>query len=457
MNVTEIKKDDLNRTLSVTIQPEDYEQEVEQVLRDYRKKAVLNGFRPGKVPFGLVKKMYGTSVLADQVNKKFSEAVSRHLVDNKLNILGEPLPVEEAEPLDFEHDKEFTLKVDIALAPEFEVNLSKKIKVPYYTIKIDDELLNETVTNYRKQLGALNDADSVETEDYLKGTLTESDPNGSPLENGLTVEDASLTLVAMNDEKQKKSLIGKKAGDQVLLDLKKAFPNDTDLAAMLKIEKEQLESIQSQFLFEIAEIKRFAEAEENQDFYDKLFGKDEVKDHESFITRIKEVIQKNLDQESESRFSKDLIDKLVSVIDPPLPEEFLKRWLKESNKGKYTEEQIDQEFDDFVRGLKWDLIRDRIASDNDIQATEEEILDFAKNYTHAQFHQYGLGHLPEEEIEKFAREQLGKEENRRNFSQSVLERKVIDHVRMVIKIDDKKISRDEFQKLYEKEQNKSSK
>lgn len=451
MNVTQEKKDDLNMTIAVTMTPEDYEKDVDRVLHDYRKKVVLDGFRPGKVPFGLVKKMYGKSVLADEINKKFSEAIAGYITENKLNILGEPLPARDEEPPDFDHQKEFTLKVDVALSPEFEVNLSKKIKIPYYTIKIDDDLLKEYIDSYRKQLGELKDTETVGEADYLKGTLVEVNPDGAPVENGLKVEDAAISLAALKDDEARKLFIGKKTGDTVLLEMKKVFPNETDLAALLSVEKTQLDTLKPHFMYTISEIKRFTDAEENQAFYDKVFGKDEVKTHEEFVEKMKEIIRRNLDNESESRFGKDAVDKLVEVINPPLPEDFLKRWLKETNKGNFTEEQIDAEFDDFIHGLKWELIRDKIAQDQEIKVSEEEILEFAKAYTHSQFHQYGLGHLPEEEIEKFAREQMGKEENYRKFHANVLDRKVIDSLKTVVKIDDKKISREDFNKLYEKE------
>ncbi|NOY37958.1 MAG: trigger factor [Chlorobi bacterium] len=452
MNITQEKADDLNMSITVKLEPEDYEGEVEKVLRDYRKKVVLDGFRPGKVPFGLVKKMYGKSALVDEVNKKFSEAISGYIVENKLDILGEPLPAENEAPIDWENQQDFSLTVDVALAPEFEAVLSTKIKIPYYTIRIDDKILKEYVDAYRRQFGEMKDADTVDDKDYLKGNLTEANPDGTLLPDGLKVEDASISLMAIRDEKIQSLFKGKKKGDTVTLEMSKAFPDETDLAALLHVEKVALTDLKPHFVFEITEIQRFVDAEENQDFYDKLFGKDEVKSHAEFIEKIKETIRKNLDNESENRFRKDAVNKLLEVINPPLPEAFLKRWLLKSDDGKLTPEQIESEFDTFIRNLKWEMIRDKIADAQEIEASAEEILEYAKSYTHAQFHQYGLGHLSEEEIEKFAREQMEKEENYRRFAGAVLDRKVIDHVKTAVKIDDKKVSRDAFNKLYEDEE-----
>ncbi|HHJ10431.1 MAG TPA: trigger factor [Bacteroidetes bacterium] len=453
MNITQENIDDLNVTLSVEISPEDYEERVTKILRDYRKKAVMDGFRPGKVPFGLIKKLHRVPVLVDEVNKILNESITNYVQENKLDILGEPLPNEEKkEEFDWEKQDTFRFFVDLGLSPKLEINLTKKIKVPYYKIKIDDELRKETINSYLAQLGEMKSVDEVGEKDMLDGKLTETDTGGNPVEKGIHIEEAVINMPDIKDEETKNSLLGKHKGDKVLLEIKHVYPGEEERAAALKTDRKNLEEVKPYFLLEIKDIRRFHNAEENQEFYDKLFGKDVVKTHEEFIEKIDDLLRHQLDGESNMRYQTEVRRKLISLINPPLPEAFLKRWLIAVNKEKFTPEQIEKEFDLFLDDLKWQLIRDKIAEMAEIKVGKEELREYAMAVTREQFRQYGMGYLPDEQIAQYAEERLKKEEDYNRFASGILNNKVFDHLKTVIKLDEKEISRKDFFDMIEKEE-----
>lgn len=448
MNINRKDIDEVNAVLNLKVVPEDYENKVEKVLRDYRKNVSLKGFRPGKAPMGHVKKLYGKSILVEEVNKIISESLSGYFVENKIKVLGDPMPAEEGnDPIDWDVQKEFEFAFSIGLAPQFTVELSDKDKVPYYTIKIDKKLRDGYTENYTKRFGSYKEAEKVESgEELVKGSLKEL------AENGIVVEDSSMSLTVIKDEEIKKQFTGLKKGEKLEIDLKKAWPNDTELASILKIEKEKVADISDKFELEVKAIEAFTNAEINQDFYDMAFGKDEVKTKEEFKKKIDEEISVNLEKESEARFSVDVRDMLVKKLGLKLPEEFLNKWLVYANEGKFTKEQIDKDFDLFKTDLQWQLIREEIVKQQEIKVDEKEILDYSKEVTRMQFMQYGLANLPDEQLEHYAKEILEKDEEKQKLSSKLFEDKVVDYVRGVAKVEDKKISTEDFNKLYEANQ-----
>ncbi len=440
-------------TLAVEITPEDYEERVTKILKDYKKKAVMDGFRPGKVPLGLIKKLHRVPVLVEEVNKILNESITNYIRDNNLDILGEPLPNEEKDDqFDWEKQDTFLFHIDLGLAPALEINLTKKIKIPWYKIEIDDELRQETINSYLAQLGEMKSVDETGEKDMVEGALTETDAEGNPVEKGIHIDMAVIHMADIKDEETKKILSGKHKGDKVLIEIKHLYPGEEERAAALRIQKEELETVKPHFLFEIKDIRRFQDAEENQEFYDKLFGKDVVKSHEEFMEKIDDLLRHQLDGESNMRFQKDAREKLISLINPPLPEDFLKRWLLAVNKDKFTPEQIDKEFDLFLEDTKWQMIRDKIADMAELTATQEELREYAMAVTREQFRQYGLGYLPDEQIAQYAEERLQKEEDYNRFVSGVLNNKVFDYLKTVVKLDEKKISRKDFFEMLEKEQ-----
>lgn len=450
MHITKENIDELNAELKITIEESDYKEKVETVLTDYRRKAKIDGFRPGKVPSGMIRKMYGTAVLVDEVNKILSESISNYLVKEKLNILGEPLPGEKEQNINFEKQTEFEFLFDIGLAPEFEVVLTKKDKFPYYTIKVDKKLIDSYTENYTRKFGHFKSADKVEKTEILKGEIIQIDTEGIIKENGFSNTDATISLEILKDDSIIKKFTGKKPGESIDFDIKKAYPNNTEIAAILGTEKENVTDIDPLVRFTIKEISKFENAEINQELFDKAFGKDKIKSEEEFYSRIKEEIQSNLKKESDYRFALDVKEKMIDKMKLSLPEKFLKRWLLESNERKITPDQIEKEFDQVAKDLKWQLIKDKIIKEQDLKVTEDEALDYAKVVALTQFQQYGMANMPDEQLEGFAKEILKKKDDKKRMYVKLFEDKTIAYIKENVKIDEKMVSTDNFNKLFEK-------
>ncbi|PLX23978.1 MAG: trigger factor [Marinilabiliales bacterium] len=457
MNIVKENTSDLTAVLKVNISEKDYTEKVENVLKDYRKKARIDGFRPGKVPTGLIKKMYGKGILVEEVNKLISESLTNYIRDEKLNSLGEPLPTENQKTADFDTETEFEFSFDVALAPEVEVKISKKDKVPYYEIKVDKKLLETHTDNYARRFGEFKDVEETTDNEMLTGNFVQLNAEGNVLENGIKAEEVKITIEYIKDEEIKKSLAGQKVGDVVKLDVRKAYPSDSEIASMLRIDKEVAKNVTGDFQFEIAKVQRFDKAEINQELYDKAFGKDIVKSDAEFKAKVTEEIKSNFVRETDYRFLIDAKEKFVQKINPELPTEFLKRWLTVANEGKFTAEQIEEEFPKFEDDLKWQLIKDQIIRDNEIKVEEKDVLEAAKEVTAAQFAQYGLANLPDEQLEQYAQEILKKDNERRNLYEKKFEDKVVDFIKDSVKLDTKEITVEEFQKLWETEEKKDKK
>jgi trigger factor len=412
MNITRENIDDLNAVLNIQVDKADYEENVEKVLRDYRKKANIKGFRPGMVPIGLVRKMYGRAVRIDEINKLVTDNVQKYLTDEKIEILGDPLPkMDENEKIDFDTQESFTFSFDLGLAPVFEIKLSKKNKVSYYEIDADEKMKNDYLENYTRRYGHFHTADASEEKDMLKGKIEALDEEGNSKADGVFADDTTLGIDIVKDKKIKKHFIGKAVGDTIDFDLRKAFPNDNEIAGLLKLEKEMAPAIEGNFRFTINEISRFHPAEIGQELFDRIYGEGIVSTEEEFKKRIEEEIKTNLNQESDYKLSLDLKKLATEKADFRLPEEFLKRWLLKVNE-KTTKEQIEQEFESFRRDLRWQLVRNSIAKINEVRINDEELLKEAENVTRYQFRQYGIYHANEEQITTYAKETLKKEEDK---------------------------------------------
>jgi|WetSurSiteA1Bulk_404760.scaffolds.fasta_scaffold00590_11 trigger factor len=451
MNIKKDNIDELNAVVTIKIEKADYEERVDNILKDYRRKARFDGFRPGKVPQGLVNKMYRKPILAEEINKILSESLAKYLVDEKLNILGEPLPnADKPLSIDWDHDSEFEFAFDIGLAPELDIAVSEKDKVPYYTIKVDAGEITKQIERMQSRFGKLIDADQVTENEVLKADLAEADKKGSPVENGISVEDASISLEFIKDDKTRKKFKGCKPGDQLVIDVKKAFENETDLAALLKISKEKLAGISPDFLVTLKTVSRFEKAEINQDLFDKVYGKDNVKSEEEFKIRVEAELKSAFDRNSDYRFRMDARDYYLGKFKQELPGEFLKRWLLHTNDGKVTMEQIEKDFDHFKSDLKWQLIKGKVTKDNNMKINEEELLAHATDAIRQQFIQYyGIAEVPAEMLEKYAKESLAKDEERNRYAEGLNENKVYEFIRKTVKLDSKEVTLEKFNKLFE--------
>jgi trigger factor len=449
MNITRENIDDLNAVLKISIEKPDYEDKVENVLKDYRKKATIKGFRPGMVPIGLIKKMYGRAVLIDEINKVVTDNIQKYITDEKLEILGDPLPKDhEQETIDFDQQEDFTFSFEIGLAPVVELNLSKKNKVNEYEIIIDEKMKNDYLENYTRRFGELQKVDVTEEKDVIKGKIEAIDADGNILPEGPSSEETSLGIDIIKDKKIKKLFIGKKQNDAIDFDLRKAYPNNTEIAGILHKKKEEVENLEGIFRFTINEISRFYPAEMGQELFDKVYGEGIVNSEEEFLKKIEEEIALNLKKESEYKLMMDVKKLAIDKTDIQLPEDFLKRWLLKVNE-KTTREQIDTEFDNFRKDLKWQLIRNKVARDNEVKITEEELLNEARNVTRYQFQQYGLYYATEEQITNYAKETLKRDDDAKRIADKILEDKVALIMKDLVKLEPKSVSVEEFNKLFE--------
>jgi trigger factor len=449
MNITKENIDDLNAVLKINIAKADYEDKVITVLKDYRKKATIKGFRPGMVPMGLIQKMYGTAVRVDEINKVVSENIQKYLTDEKLEVLGDPLPkLDEQEKYDFDTQEEFTFSFELGLAPVIDLKLSKKNKVNQYEIIIDEKMRNDSLNNYTRRYGELRKADETDMKDVIKGKIEAIDKDGNIIPEGPSFEDTSLGIDIIKDNKIKEQFIGKSKDDSIDFDLKKAFPNDTEVAGILHKKKEEVAEVEGNFRFTINEISRFYPAEPGKELYDKIYGEGVVNSEEEFMKKIEDELAVNLKRESDYKLMMDIKDLAIEKTEIELPEAFLKKWLLKVNE-KATEEQIDKEFESFKKDLKWQLIRNKVARDNDVKITEEELVKEAENITRLQFQQYGLFYATSEQINNYAKETLKREDDAKRIAEKVLEEKIILIMKELVKLEDNSISVEDFNKLFE--------
>jgi len=442
MNVTRENIDALNATVRINIVKADYEEKVDRKLREYKRTATIRGFRPGHVPFQMIKKMYGTTVLVDEINTLVSQSLSDYIKTENLDILGDPIPKHEDHSFDPEKSEEFSFAFELGLAPEFELSLSKKMKLTRYLIEPDAKMIADYVGNYARRNGEFVKTDKSEEKDMLKGSISSAD-------GSITNDDASLSVDLVKDETIKKEFIGKAEGDTITFDIRTAFPNDYEIAGLLRKQKDEVKEINGLFTITIKEVSRFMPAENDQELWNKVYGEGTVSSVEEFEAKVTEEIRQYFSRETEYKLRTDARDMLLQKVSFGLPEEFLKRWLLRVNE-KTTAEDIEKDWDHFRNDLRWQLLKNRVAKENELKITDEEILAEAKEFTRAQFTQYGLYYATDEQITSFAKDMLKKEEEARRIAEKVLDTRVLDIVIDAMKVDDKKVSAEEFNKLFEK-------
>ncbi len=449
MNITKQNIDELNAKLSLQLGKDDYEERVSKVLKDYRRKAKIPGFRPGNVPFSLINKMYRKAVLVDEINKLVGEKLNEYLKSENISVLGDPLPNEsENKTIDWDNDIDFKFVFDIGLSPEFELKISKKDKIKTYEIQIEDKMIDNYVNSYTKRYGRYAESEIVSENELIKGDLAQVDLEGNIVENGIKSENTSIYLELAKDENEKKTFKGTKVGDIVKFDIKKAFPNDTELANILKIDKEKVAEIQSTFQFTIKSILRFEKAEMNQELFNKIYGNDVVTSDEQFRNKITEEIKDALKKETEYKFLLDAKAYYLKKFNLKLPVDFLKRWIKFANEGKLTEEQIEKEYPQFEENMKWQLIKNKIAKENNFEVKEDKVVEYSKEVTRNQFKQYGINNVPDEQINAYSVNLLKNEGEVRKMIDKLLEDQVLEYIKENVTADIKSISSEEFGKLF---------
>ena len=454
MNITFENVDKVSALLTINIEKADYEGKVTAALKDFSKKASLPGFRPGKVPASLIQKRFGKEIMAEEINKLIGEEINKYIRENKVNMLAEPLPNEEKTPaIDFDTQENFTFAFDIALAPEFDAKLSKKDKLTYYDIKVDDALVDQQVQSFCNRGGQQVKADSYEPRDMVKGTLQQLDDKGATLEGGILVEGAVMLPEYMKSEEEKAKFQGAKLGDVITINPAKAHAdNATELASLLRIDKEAAAEMKADFSFQISEILRFEPAKLSQELYDQMLGKDVVKSEEEFRKFIADDIKRNFNSEAEYQFTQDLRSYVLGRIgEVEFPEELLKRFMKLRNADK-GEEYVEKNFKDSLPELLWHLAKEQICDQLEVKVQHEDVLETAKAYTRIQFAQYGMINLPEESITSYAAEMLKNEQQAQGLVERTVENMMAAKAKEAVTLKVKEVTMDEFHKLTEKKE-----
>ena len=442
MNITFENADKVNGLMTITVEENDFKEAVEKTLKDYRKKANVPGFRPGQVPMGMIKRMYGTAVKMDAINRVVGQEMYKYVKDNNIQMLGEPLPHEGNEAVDIEKPAPYTFQFDLAVAPEINVKLSGHDKVDYLTIDVDDKLIDQQVRMYASRGGSYQKADDYQDNDMLKGDLRELDK-----ENGIELSEALVMPTYIKDEDQKKLFEGSKLGDIITFNPRKAYQSDAELASLLKVDKADLGFHTGDFTYQITEISRFVPAEVNQELFDQVYGKDQVKDEKEFRERVAEEIKAQLQQNSDWKFLQDLrkhCEKKAGKL--TWPDELLKRIMKQNNQDK-GDDYVEKNYEGSVKELTWHLIKEQLVSDNDIKISDDEVKAAAREAARAQFAQYGMSNVPDEYLDNYAQDMLKKEENVQGFVDRAIDQKLIEVMKNVVKLNEKTVSLDEFNKL----------
>ncbi len=442
MNITQENIDALNAKLKIQLTSEDYQEKVETVIVNYRKTASIPGFRKGKVPMGQVKKMIGKSVLVDEVNKILQEAIYKHITENKIEVLGNPLPLTSEVDWDSASDLEF--EYEMGLAPEFNVSLDKKSKFDYLQIVADKKMVDHYATDMAKRYGKMTQPEKSEITDLMMGEFSQLDEEGNPLEGGIN-HTSSVALDIIQDKKAQKVLVGLSEGDEVKLRITKDFSNDAH--HMLNIKKDELENLDSDFIFKVSKISRMQPADLNQELFDKVFGKDTVKSEKEFRAKIKEEVEKSFVSESDNKLKNDVILHLIKKTKLSLPDAFLKKWLVTTNEQGLTAEQVEQEYEQYSKSLKWQLIENKIIKENELEVKNEDVITHTKELITSNFAQYGQPAPDDKKLEEIAIQVLGNEEERKKVYNQLYDVKTMSLYKEKFTLKNKEVTYDEFVKL----------
>ena len=449
MNISLQNVDKVSAKLTVQLEKADYQEKVEKALKTFRQKANMPGFRPGMVPMGIIKKQYGTAVKAEEVNKLLQEKVYEYLRENKVNMLGEPLPVEN-QSIDIVAQDDIEFVFDIALAPEFEVALGSNDTIPYYNVDVNDELVERQVSMYTQRAGKYEKVDSYQDNDMLKGLLAELDENGSTKEGGIQVEGAVMMPSYMKNDDQKAVFANAKVNDVLVFNPNAAYDgSEVELASLLKIQKEEVAAHAGNFSFQVEEITRFVSAELSQEIFDQVFGEGVVKSEEEFRSKVKESLQAQFTPDSDYKFLLDVREYLTNKIGKlEFPDALLKRIMLMNNEEK-GEEFVNENYDKSIEELTWHLIKEELVSQNEIKIDNDDVMNMAKGATRAQFAQYGMMNVPEEMLENYAKEMLKKKESVDGLVNRAIEAKLSAALKGKVSLDEKTVSLDEFNKLFQ--------
>ena len=448
MNISFEKTGNVTALLTITLAKADYAANVEKTLKDYRKKASLPGFRPGQAPMALLKKRFGQEIQAEEMNKMLGTELYKYIREEKIDILGEPLPSEKQGEVSLEAEEQ-TFVFDIALAPQMDAKLSSDDKVEYYNITVDDAMVDQQIQMYTSRAGSYQKVEKYQAKDMVKGTITELDENGQAVEGGIEVEAAVMLPDYMKDEDQKQKFEGAKVGDVIVFNPSKAYNSDVELSSLLKITKDEAAQKTGDFQYQISEITRYEAHAVNQELFDQVLGEGKVSDEAAFRAAIKETLESQFRVDSDFRFVMDLKKYIVARVgEVEFPEEILKRIMKLNNQDK-DDEFIEKNFKPSVDELKWHLIKEQLCDQMEIKVEQPDVMETAKEVTRMQFAQYGMTNIPEDALENYAKGMLENKQQAEGLVNRTVERKLGAAVKAVVTLDEKTVTLDEFNKAFE--------
>ena len=449
MNVSQQNIDNVNAVIKIEITKADYQEQVDKTLRNYRQKANIPGFRKGMAPAGMIKKMFGKQAQADEINKLVGEKLFGYIRENNLNVLGEPLPSADQADIDFDNQEDFIFSFDIALAPETKINLSKDDKVDFYNIAVNDEMVEKQIDALQNRFGTYEQVEEASEKDMMKGDLAELDAEGNIKEGGIQVEGAAILPSYFKNEDQKAKFNDvKKFASVDFNPAAAADGNQAELAAILKMKKEDAEGITSDFRFTVTEISHFVPAQLDEEFFKNVFG-EEVKTEEEFKAKVKEMLAEQLVPESDYKFAIDARDMIMSKVgDLEMPVATLKRWLLASGENR-TEASVDEELPKMLPDLKWHLVKEQIVKEQGIKVEQDDVMELAKRAVQAQFAQYGMANVPADMLDNYAKEMMKNRETARNLIDRATEDKIVAAIKGLVSLNEKEISAEDFYKMFE--------
>lgn len=448
MNILFEKTSNVTGLLTITLAKADYAENVEKTLKDYRKKSSIPGFRPGQAPMSMLRKRFGQEVQAEEMNKMLGTELYKYIREEKIDILGEPLPSEKQGQISLEAD-EATFMFDIALAPQMDAKVSDKDIVDYYNIKVDDAMVDQQLQMYTGRAGSYQKVEAFEDKDMTKGTLTQLDENGSVLDGGIEVEGATILPSYIKDDAEKAKFNGSKLNDIITFNPSKAYTSEVELSSLLKITKEQAAEMKSDFQYQITEITRYEPHALDQELYDQVLGEGKVSSEEEFRAAIANILSEQFKTDSDFRFVVDLKKYMVARVgDVEFPHEMLKKIMKMNNKDK-DDEYIEKNYAPSVEELKWHLIKEQLCNQLEIKVEQPDVLETAKEVTRMQFAQYGMTNVPDEALSNYAQEMLKNQQQAEGLVTRTVERKLGAAVRSIVKLNEKEVTLDEFNKSFE--------
>lgn len=446
MKITQSKAKKMMANIKIEVSENDYSEKVNDVLKKYRKDAVVPGFRKGKTPMSIIEKQYKTSIVVDEVNKMLQDSLYKHITENKLKVLGSPMPLTDNE-IDWKNNTDFVFEYEVGLAPDLSVKISQKDKLTYYNIKADDKLIENYCNDIAKRYGKMTNPSESIAGDLVYCLIQQLDATGEIDASGISNE-ATVSIDSIKDKKFQKQFIKIKADDILKLNVKEVFTNKADLAAMLKVSQGELENLESnQFQFKVIRINRLAPAELNKDLFEKVYPEKNVKSLKDFKAKIKEEAEKSFVMESDRMLKNDVVLYLVEKVKFDLPDDFLMRWLVKSSEKPLTLDQVKIDYPNYSKSLKWQLIENKILEDNDVKITNDDLISFTKDLVKRQMQQYGQANTDDKQLSDIAENILKNEDERKKISNQLFDEKTLIIYKDLFKLNQKSISYDDFVKL----------